>query len=51
VPVEIIESTGYYKVLATGFEDRIEATIMLNKLRKAGYPGAYLRFLKDGVLQ
>ncbi|HNX44352.1 MAG TPA: SPOR domain-containing protein [Bacteroidales bacterium] len=45
--VDIIQTAGYYKVLIPGYYSRLDATMMLNKLRKNGFPGAYLIYIPD----
>jgi cell division protein FtsN len=48
---EIINNQGYYKVMVTGYDNWIDATAIMNKLRKNGCPGSYIRCLKDGIIQ
>lgn len=47
ITVKIVKMTGYYNVMLPGYKTRQEATIMLNKLEKSGYPGAYVKYIRD----
>lgn len=49
--VAIVSTTGFYKVLIKGFNNLDDAEEMMFKLRKNGYPDAYLRNLRNGIIQ
>jgi hypothetical protein len=49
--VIIVSTAGFYKVLITGFDTLQDAEEMIFEIRKLGYPDAYLRNLRHGIIQ